>query len=280
MNVYKCEYCMHNFSRKPNLLKHQKTAKYCLELQAAWDGMICEFCYKEFSTKQKLQHHYSCCDGYYKGLKEIKLELCETQKQLFEKEKQMVEIIERYEKHLTEANQTIERLASRAIDRPSNTRNKTVNNMNLVPLTTEHIQRYLPQLTREHIEAGSSGYAQFAVDYPLKDTLVCIDHARKKWRFKNENGEIVDDPKGQMTTEKFFQSIIDRNDELIKEYIDELFSLSEETKDTNRVIDLYRKITELNDTSFRCNDTANGKDTEFKQGFINGVTKLLDKMKI
>lgn len=246
MNDYKCEYCGNTFSRTTNLRNHQKRAKYCLAIQ---EQGVC----KEYEDKNVLLG------------------------ELAEKDK----LIKKYEKHIQKLEDRIERLATKAMERPTTSRTKnTFNNINLTPLTTEHIQEYLPNLTREHIEAGSAGYARFAVDYPLKDSLVCVDHARKKWRFKNKHGEIVDDYEGQIATEKFFQAIVDRNEELIKDYVDELMLLSQEAGETDKVIKLYRKITDLNDINFRCNDTANGKDTEFKWEFIRDVTKLLGRIKI
>lgn len=274
--IYICEFCDGIFTRKSNLNSHQRSAKYCLKIQEAQPLIKCEHCYQEFTSKRNLQQHYARCNEFLDNVKETKLKLQAAEQSLIEKDNQIKELI----KHHKELEDRIERLASRAIDKPTKHTNTNINTINLTPLTTDHIQQYLPQLTREHIEQGSAGYAQFAVEYPLKDTLVCVDKARKKWRFKNENGEIVDDHEGQIVTEKFFQSIIDRNDKLIKEYVDELMALSRETGDTNQVIELYRKITELNDTNFRCNDTAIGKETEFKKSFINEVTKLLGRIKI
>lgn len=265
MKKHQCNYCKHLFSTKTNLYKHQKTTKYCLKIQDEQETIVCDYCQEKLSTKQKLYQHYPHCKEH-------------NNYQLQDTINRYEERIAEYKEHIKTLEDRIERLALQAINKP-NAKAKTITNIILTPLTTEHIQQYLPQLTREHIEAGSAGYAQFAVEYPLKDTLICVDQARKKWRFKNENGDIIDDYEGQLVTEKFFQSIVNRNEELIREYVDELMTLSQETGDINQALDLYRKITELNDTNFKCNDTANGKDTKFKRSFIIDVSKLLGKIK-
>jgi uncharacterized Zn-finger protein len=71
---FSCEYCEKEFSLHGNLLKHQKTTKYCIKLQKEKTNQIivncnlfkCEYCYKEFTTKNNINRHYETCLKKYK----------------------------------------------------------------------------------------------------------------------------------------------------------------------------------------------------------------------
>ena len=53
-----CEFCKKEFSTKPNLIYHQKNAKYCLLLQGKINtNFKCEHCNKYFSRKDNLLKH-------------------------------------------------------------------------------------------------------------------------------------------------------------------------------------------------------------------------------
>jgi hypothetical protein len=64
---------------------------------------------------------------------------------------------------------------------------------------------------------GPEGYAQFALEHPLKDSVICTDFARRKVEYK-EDGSIKTDPEMSVLSSKFFKSIKDRNRELLKKY--------------------------------------------------------------
>ena len=58
-----CEFCKKIFSIKGNLLYHQKTAKYCLELQGKNVGanFNCEYCNKSLTQRSSLDDHLNVC---------------------------------------------------------------------------------------------------------------------------------------------------------------------------------------------------------------------------
>lgn len=77
-------------------------------------------------------------------------------------------------------------------------------------------------MTLDHIKAGPVGYAKYALEFPFKDKIICTDYARRKLKYKNEQGEIVSDPEGNKICKMFFSLTHDRNKELVDPYISEL----------------------------------------------------------
>jgi len=65
---YKCEYCGKCFSTNSNLLKHKKTASYCIEIQKSvfnvdneQEVFTCEHCKQVFTVKCNYQSHIIIC---------------------------------------------------------------------------------------------------------------------------------------------------------------------------------------------------------------------------
>ena len=58
-----CQFCKKKFAYKGTLASHQKTAKYCLEIQGKDISNLfgCEFCNKNFTTQQNLKDHILVC---------------------------------------------------------------------------------------------------------------------------------------------------------------------------------------------------------------------------
>jgi KilA-N domain/Meiotically up-regulated gene 113 len=83
-----CEFCKKTFSTKPNLVAHQKTTKYCLEIQGKTNTLFkCEYCEKYFTCNQRLNEHvnnickikYKC--NYEQEVKKLKEEMAVYKKQ-------------------------------------------------------------------------------------------------------------------------------------------------------------------------------------------------------
>jgi hypothetical protein len=59
---FKCEYCEKEYATLSNLNHHQKTAKFCIELQnKVKSSFICKECKKEFATNKYLKQHLLHC---------------------------------------------------------------------------------------------------------------------------------------------------------------------------------------------------------------------------
>ena len=110
INKMECEFCKKEFSTKTNLSTHQKTAKYCLELQGKEnDKFKCEFCVKLFTSNKRLSdHHQICKDKIKKESKENESKYIEENKRL----KNEIKKIERQTKEKIEEKdkQTKEKL--------------------------------------------------------------------------------------------------------------------------------------------------------------------------
>ena len=46
------------------------------------------------------------------------------------------------------------------------------------PITQEYLINHTPSLTIEHIKKGASGYAEYALEGPLKGRIACVDYSR------------------------------------------------------------------------------------------------------
>ena len=114
----------------------------------------------------------------------------------------------------------IQSLAEKAIAKPSTINQNIINNM--MPITDAHLQEHVQNLNPLHVQNGASGYAKYALEYPLKDMIVCTDFQRRNCKYKDENGNVVSDPEMTKITKRLFSAIKERNEELINEYSAEL----------------------------------------------------------
>ncbi len=237
-----CEFCSKIFKTRGNLKRHQTTAIYCLQNQGdkrtrkqvldIADTFNCDYCSKEFMLKANLKTHQDSCSSKstVQRMNEMGTEPRVKEVQLVEKEK----TIDKLEIQIVELKAQIADLINKqhsttltAITRPStNVKNtiKTLQVNNLTPLLTEEMLSHIPMLTRDHFEAGAAGLAQYAVEYPLKDKVIVTDASRRKLRWKNETGAIVEDLEGVELCKKFFEVHREQSrskiSELMKELID------------------------------------------------------------
>ena len=61
------------------------------------------------------------------------------------------------------------------------------------PLRLDDITNNVQNLTLEHHVKGAEGYAEYALEFPFKNKIVCVDVARNKIKYKNEEGDIIED---------------------------------------------------------------------------------------
>jgi len=262
-----CSYCKNTFSSKSVLNNHIKTAKYCLKLQNKEksvnqdDIRKCNGCGKIFTTKFNFQRHIQNCDKI-ENMSQI-IVLKAYNKNLIDKLDEKESLIDNLRLQIKDLQDKLEHIAIKAVQRPmSTTKNTQINYIHqLQPLTDEHLVSNVPNLTIDHIIKGPAGYAEYALEYPLKDRMICSDYSRRKVKFKDKDGNVITDPEMTTLTKKFFESIKEKNKELISKYANEL---KEKLGDEN-IMDTIVKLFEYKDA---INRGCDGEKTEFQHNFV------------
>ena len=244
-----CEYCGTSLKTLSSLKLHQKTAKYCLSQQnnITIEEHSCTACSKKFNRKSSLDNHLKICkENTFENELRLKYEnrekeliafyekdriiedkdrIISEQKLIIEEQKTVIkELQAEYKRHIEMQNKDltdrIQSLAEKAIAKPSTINQNIINNM--MPITDAHLQEHVQNLNPLHVQNGASGYAKYALEYPLKDMIVCTDFQRRSCKYKDENGNVISDPEMTKITKRLFSAIKERNEELINEYSAEL----------------------------------------------------------
>ncbi len=104
---YSCQYCDRTFSSKYNMKNHQKTAKFCLEIQNKKNekGLECEYCGKTFTQQKTYNHHIEqiCRE-------KMIVDIADLKERLREKDR----CILKYKNRLTVAKQSLQKYKENA----------------------------------------------------------------------------------------------------------------------------------------------------------------------
>jgi hypothetical protein len=240
MNI--CEFCKKELSSKSSLLYHQRTARYCLEIQGkSIEDFNCKYCDKEFTTTQNLNEHYTSCKvkkeqdrntieekiqiSYQTKIKNMeekyKMDIFQINKDnkiqiefLNISISQKDQIIEKLEKKLESYEKKIFDMASR----PTNTNNNKTIVINNIPLTNE--------VLRQSAKTFSIDYAKNINDITrhfkesLEDHITCTDSSRNIFKYTNEKEEEIVDTDLENIIPQYLTAIKDENNFLYKEVFD------------------------------------------------------------
>jgi hypothetical protein len=266
-----CQYCKNTFSTKTSLNNHQKSASYCLKLRGdvVKYKYKCESCSMTFHKIFNLNRHVETCKSndtvyqYMKTIKDLTDEIREKDIIISQQNEHKDQMIKDQKHTIKELQDRLENVAIKAVQRPT-TKNTQINNyiQNLKPLTQEHLLDSVPNLTIDHIIKGPEGYAEYALEYPLKDRMVCSDYSRRKVKFKNKDGKVITDPEMTVLAVKFFESIKEKNKELICKYAN---VLKEKLGDDN-VMDTVVKLFDYKADVER--GSEGGEKTDFHHDFV------------
>ena len=299
-----CEYCGASLKTLSSLKLHQKTAKYCLSQQniTTIEEHSCRSCNKKFNRKSCLDNHLKICkENSFENELRVKYEnrekelislyekdriiqekdriiqekdrIIQEQKLIIEEQKLIIkEFQDDQRKQNKDLNNRIQSMAEKAISKPS-TINKhitTINNM--MPITDAHLQEHIHNLNPIHVQNGASGYAKYALEYPLKDMILCTDFQRRSCKYKDENGNVVSDPEMTKITKRLFSAIKERNEELTNEYSAELQakwkalnSSCDINEETNNVLEFVMNVISQ---KRQANEIADGMKPELFYSFI------------
>ena len=87
--MFSCDFCKKDFAFRGNMLSHQRSAKYCLDIQGKnCKAFECNFCVKNFTTHQNLNDHLVSCKEKEKKQYESKRQELEKQ---YESKRQEIE---------------------------------------------------------------------------------------------------------------------------------------------------------------------------------------------
>ena len=253
-----CSYCKKEFSSKSILMNHQKTAKYCLKIQELSGLNIkflfkCEFCSKNLSQKIDLERHQiKCLEKKESDITNKYKDIINRQKQTIKDQKQTIK----------ELQNKLENIAIKAVQKSTTTiKNTHINYIQkMEPITLEHLVNHVPQLTIEHIKKGASGYAEYALEGPLKDRIACVDYSRRKIKFKDIEGNVITDPEMTKLAPMFFDSIKDKSSQLV-------YNLNNSDIDSS----MFEGVAKLFNTNADVKNGAIGIKTDFYHDFIKQV---------
>ena len=236
-----CEFCKKTFATKGNLFSHQKTAKYCLNLQGKIVESIftCEYCNKKFTQRTSLSDHMNICKEREKQTQEEKENKHITLVKKLESEISKLKRVEREnikkladekDKEINRINQiiydqkeTIKKLESKLekfenilldskTDKKATTTNNTTNivinnslNLNDIPTMTAFLEE---KMDKEVVAGGQKGLALLLKNTVLKDKYKCVDPSRQNFEFTNELGEVERDVKAKKLTNALIKSDI------------------------------------------------------------------------
>jgi hypothetical protein len=220
---FECKFCKKLYVSKGNLKTHQKTAKYCLDLQKNFEdtdiqediknmSYVCIYCNKSFTSKQRYNSHSDICVlKFKKTISILENKVSEHEKTISDLlNKINVIAVETEVRILREQNERSTSTVEEIAKQPRIT--STTNNNQKVLINTPMDMSYQTLNTAiqngfsdDYLIQGQKGVARFAYDNILKDEqgklkYICTDAARQIFQFKNEDGSIQKDVKATKLT--------------------------------------------------------------------------------
>ena len=227
-----CEYCQKTFTSKVSLNKHQKTAKYCLNKRSnIIEDIECKYCSKKFARQDNLVRHQRNCHSKIKY--QEKENYIKTLEDKLKKSEDRIQELEKIIEKTSQKSTVIQRISKLEI------------------LTSKYFRNQSKYLTESHIEKGLDGLVDYAVNYPLKNRLICTDKNRYILKYLSEEGLEVD-VELKYLRDLFFKSIKVPYSVLHSEY---LRNLEHNIKFTDEDVDnKKRKLLPVLNMIFRISD--------------------------
>jgi len=267
--MIECKFCNNKFKSKQVLKIHQKTAKYCLKIQGVNFFFECKDCKKKLTTKYRLSSHKESCIPYQIRIKTEEKDIIISS--LKEKIKKNNLELKEQKKLVKDLQNQLTQVAIKAVSRPTHTTsNKTIQINNYIkqmePLRIDRIKENVPMLTLDHHVKGPEGYAEYALEFPFKDRIICVDVARNKIKYKNEEGDIVEDPGFRKMMLKLCDALKDRSYKLCQDHYEKLLDKFSEEEMDNTDFDFMEAAKAIH-------KYANGRESEFCSKIIRLISK-------
>jgi hypothetical protein len=259
-----CQYCKNTFSNKQNLNAHQTKTKYCLKIQNKQISHEhkCSSCEKKFSSTTTLRRHQKTCSS-----KELIITLTSRITELECTNTSKNGVIKELRTFISGLQERYDNLSITAVKRPTmSTKNVQINNYikNMTPLLETDLTSNVDNLTLDYHVKGIEGYAEYALGFPFKDKIVCVDMARNKIKYKNEDGDLIEDIGFKKMMAKLCCALKDRSFSLSQEHYEKLsHNFSDSEMDEVNFMETAMAIT-------KC---ANGKETDFCDKIVSIISK-------
>jgi len=198
--MFQCQYCDSKLASENSLISHQKRTKKCIEIQKTLNLEVpepqnCIYCCKEFTRKNDKNKHELICRGkkISSDLENIKTEYEFKLQQL---EKKITEL---------ETNLLIETTLRKSYEKvalkPRVIRADPTASIPSLPSIDQLKSMVAEHYTHDLFKEGQVGVAKFLIICVKKLNNGSVvwsvsDNSRKTIKYKNENGEMVFDPKG------------------------------------------------------------------------------------
>jgi len=162
--------------------------------------------YKGNVVKHKKRCAFLKEEVYRKEIRELK--------NIIEKKDKLIETLRNQNMNfMKEQNdKLLEKIQPHTTNHTTNNTNNRITIINnkleqLQPLVFNDLPRFTDELECEHLESAKT-VAQYALEYPFKDKICCVDIARQKIKYKDDiTGEIKTDPKMKLLSEVLLQSL-------------------------------------------------------------------------
>ena len=290
-----CEFCNSSFKSKYSLKTHLNNNKACLKNRGLelCSKFKCNGCNIILTLKSHLNFHQETCKEFIKyemnqtimdlksklSIKEEQFDMeikkhkelieneFEFKKQEFEKqyETKITDMKFNFEKTIKDLQiqnekliDSLQKLASQAIDKPTNVtniKNSFSDKYFLETIVTEDVKRkFQNYLTEEVFLEGQRGIAQLCTEHIIKTKdnkalMVCTDTSRKKFKYMDENGNMKEDFEARTFTEKVSKPIKDVSKIVYENILSDVKSEKELVEDTN-----YSRKAYLNDKELKTID--------------------------
>ena len=281
-----CPHCGKTFKTTGNLNKHIRTAKYC-QLQKMVSDSDEDLIAMRVKSERRETELLALLEEKDWEISRLKEELESVRQKdsmitdrFLQKDDEMHKMLEhkndeisKLESRLLRHEETIADIARQP--RTTTTSSSSIN-INLPPLTNKHLEEHAQFLSMDHFKRGFQGYAEYALEFPLKGMVTCTDYSRRKVKYNNDTGDTIVDPNMKNLCTNLFRAIRSRNQDLTNEYMKAMKEKAESGEwDRNDIQDLmFEAISRNSDVVSIASGNRPEAASDFVKWVCSGLTSV------